>query len=329
VIDRSGLLSEDIEEGPAALGRLLDAYADPAGPLTGLDGAVLEDRRVIFSGLGSSRYAAFQVAPSVRLNGFGASVEFASSSEATPPSDDLVVVAISASGRTPEVVDVARRHRGRSLVIGVTNDPGSTLAGEVEVVLPLFAGEERSGVASRTFRATVAVLALLAARMTGRGPSVDELRVAVDALQATIEGRGAWLPVVADTFDGAPAIDVIGGAGELGVVSQAALMLREGPRLPAQAHEAGDWLHTAIYLALPGHRALLFGGTPYDETLVGVIGGRGGETVVIGSPVAGSARSIPLALTTGADPIVRALVSSVIAELLAAELWSRTSATDR
>ena len=31
-------------------------------------------------------------------------------------------------------------------------------------------------------------------------------------------------------------------------------MLREAPRLPAHAYETGDWLHTGVYLALPGHR---------------------------------------------------------------------------
>ena len=46
----------------------------------------------------------------------------------------------------------------------------------------------------------------------------------------------------------------------LGLAEQAALMLREAPRLPAVAHETGDWLHTAVYLAFPGHRALMFSG---------------------------------------------------------------------
>jgi hypothetical protein len=37
---------------------------------------------------------------------------------------------------------------------------------------------------------------------------------------------------------------------------QAVLMLREAPRLPAVAHDTGDWLHTAVYLAIPGHRVV-------------------------------------------------------------------------
>ena len=48
-----------------------------------------------------------------------------------PPSKDLVLVAVSASGRTREVVDVAQRHRGTSLVIGVTNVPRLAAGGGV------------------------------------------------------------------------------------------------------------------------------------------------------------------------------------------------------
>ena len=72
------------------------------------------DRSIVFTGLGSSRYAALSIAPRLRARGVNAWVEFASSAQAASPAPDLIVVAISASGRTPEVVDAARRHRGRA-----------------------------------------------------------------------------------------------------------------------------------------------------------------------------------------------------------------------
>ena len=75
--------------------------------------------------------------------------------------------AISASGRTAEVMAAARRHRGQSLVVAVTNDPESALASEADHVLPLLAGSEASGIATRTFRATVAVLAMLGGHSAG------------------------------------------------------------------------------------------------------------------------------------------------------------------
>ncbi len=195
-------------------------------------------------------------------------------------------------------------------------------------MLPLFAGEERSGVASRTFRATVAVLGLVGDRVVGRERAPGVLRSASAALAGAIDGRAAWLDDAAELLDRAPAIDVLGDAVDLGTISQAALMLREGPRLPAEAHDAGDWLHTAIYRALPGHRAVLFSGTPYDETLVRTIAGRGGKTLVVGTPVDGAVLVIGLPSSTPDDTAARGLVRSVVAELLSAELWRRAAATD-
>ncbi len=326
--DRPGLLLEDILAGPAALERLIDAYEDPNGHLSALDPARLAGHRIVLTGLGSSRYAALTAAADLRASGVPAWAEHASTSAGTPPGADVVLIAISASGRTPEVIDAARRHRDSSLVIGVANDPGSPVAGEADIVLPLFAGEERSGVASRTFRATVAVLGLVGDRVVGRKRSPDASRPAVVALAEAIDGRAAWLDDAAELLDGAPAIDVLGDAADIGTISQAALMLREGPRLPAEAHDAGDWLHTAVYLALPGHRAVLFSGTPYDATLVRTIAGRGGKTLVVGTPVEGAALVIGLPRSTPDDTSARGLVRSVVAELLSAELWGRAAATD-
>ncbi len=58
--------------------------------------------------------------------------ELASGAARTRPAADLTLVAISASGGTPEVVEVARRHRGTSQVIAVTNRPDSALAGAAD-----------------------------------------------------------------------------------------------------------------------------------------------------------------------------------------------------
>lgn len=309
--DRVDHLLEDILDGPAALERLLGAYDEPDTPLARLLPALQATSRVAFTGLGSSRYAASIAASGLRTAGGSAWVEFASTGAPTAPAGDLALVAISASGRTAEVIAAAHRHRGRSLVVAVTNDPGSELASVADHVLPLHAGKETAGIATRTFRATVAVLAMLA----GRTPA--SLASTVKDLASAIKGRERWLPDMADAIDGASAIDVLADAAILGLAEQSALMLREAPRLTATAHDTGDWLHTAVYLALPGHRALLFPGAAADAEVIDTIERRGGVVVPMPSGAADS------------DPFRRTIVESVTAELLAAELWRRTSAEER
>jgi glutamine---fructose-6-phosphate transaminase (isomerizing) len=323
--DRVAALLEDIEAGPTALADLLDAYAAPGGPLAGIGG---RPARVVFTGLGSSRYAAQTAAAQARRAELPAWAEFASTGSPAPPDEDLVLVAISASGRTREVVAAARRHLDISRVVAVTNDPESPLAADADHVLPLLAGQESAGIATRTFRATIAVLGMLIGRWGGAVETAASLRPTVEGLRAVMDGNGAWLPAAAELLDGAPAIDVIGDAADAALVQQAALMLREAPRLPAAAHETGDWLHTAVYLALPGHRALLLSGAEGDEEVIATIARRGGETIVVGDPIAGAAQSIALPLPAGSGPFERAIVGSVVTELLAAELWRRTSAEE-
>jgi fructoselysine-6-P-deglycase FrlB-like protein len=296
--DRVEAFRADIAASPEALARLLDGWQ----PVD-----LGRRARRVFSGVGSSRYAARIAASPLRARGGIGWVEHAVAADASPPGDDVVLIAISASGRTREVLATAERHRGRSLVVAVTNDPDSDLATRADIVVPLQAGEETSGIACRTFRATIAALALLSGDAT---PS--ELRPVVDDLAARLDGQERWVGAMAEAIDGAPSIDVIADVSLVGLAEQGALMFREAPRLPAHAWETGEWLHTGVYLALPGHRAVLFEGSPADAEVVATIERRGGE--------------VGRFADSGDGPIRRSIVESVVSELCAAELWRRADA---
>jgi len=167
--DRPAALLEDVLGGPRMLAGLLDAYAAPGGPLAALP-TIGESSRIVFAGLGSSRYAALDAATRLRANGRPAWAEYASTKSGAPPARDVILVAISASGSTPETVAAAEPHSGKSLVVAVTNREESPLAAAADVLLPLLAGDEMSGVSSRTYLATNAVLTMLADRLCGGRP---------------------------------------------------------------------------------------------------------------------------------------------------------------
>ncbi len=319
VTDRAALFLDDLEQGPAALTRLLDAWTSTdggAGRLPRVAG-----RRVRFTGMGSSRFAALLVASALERAGGAVTVGWASADGERRALPDEVLVAISSSGKTREVVEVARRTASRGgTVVAVTNADGSPLADASTAIIPLLAGDERSGIACRTFRGTVAALALA----TGAA-ALDDLVAIGGALDRRLAERGEWIAAAADLLERAEAVDVIGDGGVIGALEQAALMLREAPRLRTAAWDAGDWLHTAVYTALPGHRAILFSGTPYDAELVGTIQGRGGQVVTIGGGHDVAGLRIPGPVGVGGD-LAAALDGVAVAELVAAELWSRAAA---
>ena len=306
---------EDILAEPETLERVLDLYEGVDSPLRALQ---LDDvERVRFVGMGSSRYAALPVASLLRAHAFDAAAERASAALATPPAAGTLTVCVSANGKTPETVEAAERHRGTSTVVAVTNAPDSPLAEAAGVVLQLDAGDERGGVACRTFQATLAVLLLLARRV---GADVPDLRPAVEAAHAIREARVAWLD---------PALDVLGGSvavvapdERISSAEQGALVFREGPRIPAAACETGDWAHVDVYLTRrPGYRALLFGGSRFDATFVDWMQRRSAAFVAVGTPVEGAALTVE---HPARDPLCALLVETTVAELLAAELWRRS-----
>lgn len=300
--DRVAQFETDIAGSPEALERLLAGWrAVDVGPA---------GRRVAFVGLGSSRFAADVVAPLARADDLTAWVETAGPGSTTPPADDLTVIAISATGGTREVVDTAARHRGRSRVIAVTARPDSALAAEADEVVLLDSGEETAGIACRSFRATIAALALL----TGVA-SVDRARSAVERIASRLEGRDRWLEPLTRTIDGATAVDVLADGPGLGVAHQGALMLREAPRVAAHAASTTDWLHTDVYLAWAGHAVVLFPGSPADEEVMSTVLRRGAALATVPR--------------RDDDAVVRAIVDSVVLECVALELWRRTAAEDR
>jgi D-arabinose 5-phosphate isomerase GutQ len=273
---------DDVLAEPETLERVLDAYEDVDSPLRALE---LDDvERVRFVGMGSSRFAALPIASLLRTHAVDAAAERASGALATPPAAGTLTVCVSANGKTPETVEAAERHRGTSTVVAVTNQPDSPLARVADVVLPLGAGEERGGLACRTR-----------------------------------EARNAWLDDALDVLGGSVA--VVAPDERISSAEQGALVFREGPRIPADACETGDWAHVDVYLTRrPGYRALLFAGSRFDAVFVEWMQRRGAAFVAVGEPVEGAALTVE---HRARDPVCALLVETAVAELLAAELWRR------
>jgi fructoselysine-6-P-deglycase FrlB-like protein len=314
---------DDILAGPDELALVLDQHRRG---IAALPAEALARPRWRFIGMGSSRFAALEVAAAMRAAGRDAVAELASASSWSPPRDDTLVVAISNSGRTPEVVAAAEHHRGISHVVAVTSRPDSALAARADAVLPLVGSRsEAAGVATLSYRSTVAALLLLAAEavpaLVGNG-----IAAAVPALEQLLRERSGRLADGAGALDTGRPVHVLGDGARMGTVEQAALMLREAPRLDAAAYDTGEWLHVGLYTQFPGDAVLLLAGSAADAEAIATIRSRGGVVVAVGPRPDDADLHLPLPDTVLADPVLRALVEPVIAELLAVELWRRADA---
>jgi hypothetical protein len=188
------LFLSEIREQPLALARLLE-HADEYAAV-----ADLARRRglatVRMVGHGSSDNAAsygvyaFGLLPawtalrdSISLSVYyGAEIDLSGS----------CVLALSQSGRTPDVVRYVERARARgALTIAITNEPESELADAAEAVLPLSAGPEHAVAATKTYTTQLAAIALLAGHAAGRGADVrDGLAAVAELLDERLRNRG-------------------------------------------------------------------------------------------------------------------------------------------
>jgi glutamine---fructose-6-phosphate transaminase (isomerizing) len=291
--------------------------AAPPAPLDAVAPLAARARRVLFLGMGSSRFAALDAATLLRRHGIDAHAEIASTGSPQPPDADTLVFAISATGGSQETLAAMRRHIGTSMVVGVTSRPERPIGAGADACLAI-APDGPSGVACASYRSTVALLRRVCGLLA---PIADGAATAADAAAGVLERRAEWLPKAVELLEGGP-VHVLAPAERIGSAEQSALMLREVPRVPAHACETGDWSHVGVYLAKrPGYRALVLAGSPYEAELMEWAAQRRFTVVSVGGPIAGAALDIDLA---GADdPAVRPLVETLVAELLAAELWTR------
>jgi len=305
---------DDLTLVPASLDALavrLDAGLGSRVPVPGAG-------RLLILGMGSSLYAAAPVARRARAQGLAVGVELASTRELPPPAPDLVVIAISATGGSAEVLAAVAPYAGLGRLVALTNREDSPLAQLADEVVPLHAGIEASGVACRTFRHTALVLERVLAGY-GYAPPADPAplaRAAAVANQHLLDTRPSWLESAAAVLGGPHGTWTMAPVERLASAQQSALMMREVPRRPASASETGDWSHVDVYLTKTlDYRALVFAGSPWDGAALDWMAQRGSTFVSVGAELPGAALAIRY--PGDDDPLVAALGEVLVGELVA------------
>jgi glucosamine--fructose-6-phosphate aminotransferase (isomerizing) len=238
-----------------------------------------------------------------------------------------VVIGLSQSGRTQDVVEYVSRMRERgAFTVAITNDARSTLAGVAEVTLPLRAGPERSVAASKTYMNQLTSLALLAGGAAGKIRKVAEgLRKVGDQMDGMIDPLGLRAREMAPAFTYVERMFVVGRGFELATAREVALKLTETCRVTAEPLTATDLAHgpvAAIEDLFP-----VWTIASHDETLPAVIEAAararaaGATLVASGSAAAripGASFSLPV--PRPARPAFAPLLSVVAGQLFAAGL---------
>jgi glutamine---fructose-6-phosphate transaminase (isomerizing) len=162
--------------------------------------------------------------------------------------DGSLVLALSQSGRTRDVIEYVERARARgAFTVAVTNQPDSELASAAESVLPLSAGPEQSVAATKTYTNSVAAIALLAAHVAGRGGEYSTaLATVADQLDRLIAALEPEVAAMAVQFAFVGRMFVIGRGVEFTTAREIALKLLETCRVAAEPLTATGLAHGPV-----------------------------------------------------------------------------------
>jgi glucosamine--fructose-6-phosphate aminotransferase (isomerizing) len=307
-------------------------------------------RRILFVARGSSDNAAVYGRYLVETH-LGVPAALAAPSVATHyharlDLSDTLVVSISQSGRTEEIVEVQRWAKSHgAATVAVSNDAESPLAADADVPLTTQAGTERAVPATKSYTSQLAALAGLAATLDGGAdlwPVLDRVSAEVARLEAGEEGVAGAVDVLA----GSDEVLVTGRGLAFGTALEVGLKLEETCLQPVRGLSYADLRHGPIAVVGPGLTAVVVAAPdgPMLEPLVELAGdltARGARVLAVGGDASLAAAAAyhvpgpdlpepvaPIALIVPAQLMVESLARKLGLDPDAPRGLSKVTATD-
>ena len=266
----TSLMRAEIFEQPAALSRTLERLAEVRNELRALRERV---DRVLFFARGSSDHAATYGRYLCEAT-VGVPAALGAPSVATLYHRRLnlhrtLVVAVSQSGRTEEMVEVAEwaRHCGATTV-AVTNTADSPLADIVDVPVVTDAGVELAVPATKTYTCALLAMAAVADALSGHRLFGNKL-LAVPQQAAAHLARAAEADDLAPMLESCTSLTVAGRAFSLPTAVEIALKVEEACGVPAAGLSSADLQHGPFAVVHDG-TALLVVSAGSGPTLPGL-----------------------------------------------------------
>jgi glucosamine--fructose-6-phosphate aminotransferase (isomerizing) len=322
--DHPDYMSKETREQPEVL---RDLPARVRGGVIELAARIERSREVFMIGCGSATHAAI-AAQHLFARVAGRRVSWAPASEfdCLLPfvAAQTLVVALSQSGETMDVLDAVRKARERGAQIAaLTNVQGSSLWRLADLRVCLGVGPERCVLATKTLTAKLAIVLLTAYALKQQLPAAEALLArAVADIDGMFEAeRRAHLHAIARTLAGKDHLYVLGKGANYGIALETALKIKEVSYIHAEGFASGELKHGVIALIERGTPCLAI--VPNDEhkedVLTGAMQVKARGAIVIGiSPERHAAFDQHIPVADAGDATL--IASAVVAQLLGYDL---------
>ena len=263
------IMEREIAEQPAVLRRVLDEGAPRIREVARAI-AARDPRFVLLTARGTSDNAALYAKYLVEVV-LGRPAGLTSMSTTTvygaaPDLRDCLVIAVSQSGGSPDLVASTRAAReAGAITLAVTNNAGSPLAAVAEYHIDVLAGPEKALPATKTYTAELLSLYLLVAGLRG---AAGRAALALPELASSLLARREEVRTLAQRYLFAPRLVLTSRGYGYPTAREAALKLMETTYVPALAFSGADLLH--------GPLAMVDNASP---VIAVVPDGRGGEAL--------------------------------------------------
>lgn len=242
-------LEQEIREQPQAMSRLLTTgWSDVQAIAQKIRARA--PRQVLIAARGSSDnaaiYAKYLLGSKNRLPVALATPSLYTYYQATPRLGDTLVIGISQSGRSPDIVAVLADAREQGMfTLAVTNDSASPLAEAAHGVIDLRAGDEKSVAATKTYTNELLAVAMLSAALGEDHEMRAMLDTAPQAVGETL-GLDALISTRAERYRYVQHVSVIGRGYNYATAFEAALKIKELTYTATTPYSSADFMHGPI-----------------------------------------------------------------------------------
>jgi len=260
-----GAYLRDILDQPRALDETL-ASLEISKPLHQLVARLQAGKfkAVVLTGMGSSFHALHPL--NIKLINHGLTAMMVETSELLHYGNRLfdpktLIVAVSQSGQSAEVVRLLEINHGKSSIIAITNTPGSPLAERADATILSQAGQEFS-VSCKTY-----LTALMASQWLGdlvcqrdSRRTRQELKAASPAVRDYLAHWREHVQELAPMLKGTRHLFLVGRGSSLAAVGTGALIIKESDHFQAEGMSSAAFRHGPFEMLSDGTFVLVFAG---------------------------------------------------------------------
>lgn len=284
-------------------------------------------KRILLTGMGSSFHALYPL--NLQLVNHGVTAFMVETSELIHYKSrcfdpQTLIVAVSQSGRSAEIVRLLEINHKHSPLIAVTNTPDSPLASRADAAVLTHAGQEFS-VSCKTYVSALMALKWVGDVLCEVSPrrTVNELKQAAPAVSAYLSNWKEYVVELAARLKDVAHLFLVGRGASLAAVGTGALIVKESDHFHAEGMSSAAFRHGPFEMLSRETFVLIFSGDAktreLNRKLLEDIREQDGGAELVGEQASVPAFRLPSVPGTLA-PIVEILPVQMITLALAAQM---------